>query len=118
MSQRWPVVAFRRLVVALVLCAAMAALAAPAVAELTLTVPNANERSADFAERICARDELCVRHGVMNCRRQSARVILCRIFDERDTQIQGRYQCNRQVRVSLDPKTRRRPITGIGDWHC
>jgi hypothetical protein len=88
------------------------------MAELTLPVGAAAERSADFAKRICARDEHCVRHGVMNCRRQSARVVLCRIFDERDTQIQGRYRCNRQVRVSLDPKTRRRPITGLGGWHC
>jgi hypothetical protein len=112
------VAAFRSLGVAFAACVAIAALAAPAGAELTLTVANASERSADFAERICARDELCVRHGVMNCRRQSARVVLCRIFDERDTQIQGRYQCNRQVRVALDPKTRRRPITGLGDWNC
>lgn len=110
--------ASRNFGIALALCAVLGALAAPAMGELTLTVGDAAERSADFAERICARDAHCVRHGVMNCRRQSARVVLCRIFDERDTQIQGRYLCNRQVRVSLDPKTRRRPITGLGGWHC
>jgi hypothetical protein len=112
------VLASRSFGIVVALCAVLAALAAPAMAELTLPVGDAAERSADFAERICARDEHCVRHGVMNCRRQSARVVLCRIFDERDTQIQGRYLCNRQVRVSLDPKTRRRPITGLGGWHC
>jgi hypothetical protein len=112
------VLACRSAAIAVATGALLVALAAPAAAMLTLPVEIAAQRSADFAARVCAHDEHCVRHGVMSCRRQSPRVVLCRIFDERDTQIQGRYACNRQVRVSLDPKTLRRPITGLGRWHC
>ena len=83
-----------------------------------LTVPQASERAERFAERTCTRDPHCVRHGVMNCRRQARRVVLCRIFDERKTRAQGKYRCHRLIRMSLDSRTRRKPVTGIGRWHC
>jgi hypothetical protein len=54
----------------------------------------------------------------MNCRRQGRNIALCRIFDERKTRVQGRYTCQRLVRVALDPATRRTPVTGLGSWHC
>jgi hypothetical protein len=105
------------LVTALALCVALGALAAPAAA-LKLEIDRATERSLDFAEGTCNRDHECVRSGVLNCRRQARMVVLCRIFDERRTRVQGRYRCERLIRLSLDPRTRRVPITGLGRWHC
>ena len=105
----------------LVAFALLAVLAIPpgsAAAGLKLSVESGAERSARFAERTCARDRNCVRHGVLNCRRQSRRVVLCRIFGERRTRTQGRYVCSRLIRVALDPATGRAPVTGLGRWHC
>jgi hypothetical protein len=107
----------RSLGAALLVCAALGALAGPAAA-LKLSVDRAADRSRDFAERTCARDKHCVRSGVLNCKRHSPKVVLCRIFDERKTRVQGRYRCERLIRLSLDPRTRRLPVTGLGDWHC
>ena len=106
------------LLVALALLAALAILPGSAAAGLKLSIDAGAERSARYADRTCARDPNCVRHGVLNCRRQSSRVVLCRIFGERKTRTQGRYVCNRLVRVALDPATGRAPITGLGRWHC
>jgi hypothetical protein len=112
-------IGLRRLLgVALAVSALLAALALPATASLRLTIPRAEKRSLDFAESTCRRDRLCIRYGVLNCRRQSPRVVLCRIFDERRTKVQGRYRCDRLIRLGLDPRTRRVPVTGLGDWHC
>ena len=83
-----------------------------------LSIDSATERSERFAERICDRDRNCIRHGVLNCNRQSPRVVLCRIFDERDTRVQGRYECSRLIRVALDPASGRVPVTGLGRWQC
>jgi hypothetical protein len=101
---------------ALLGCLALAVPSALAVSKLT--IPKARERSERFARRTCAHDGHCVRHGVLNCRRQGPRTVLCRIFDERATGAQGRYRCNRLIRVTLDPPSGRRPVTGIGRWHC
>ena len=119
MSRRWPSVASRSLTAAVALCAVAIALpVATSLAGPKLPIGTAAERSARFAERICKRDRNCVRHGVLNCRRQSRRVVICRIFDERDTRAQGRYECSRLIRVALDPASGRVPITGLGRWHC
>lgn len=108
-----------RSLAALVACAALLALpAASPAAGPELPIGAAADRSARFAERLCDRDRNCVRHGVLNCRREAARVVICRIFDERDTRAQGRYECNRLIRVGFDPATGRVPVTGLGRWHC
>jgi hypothetical protein len=107
----------RALAAALALVAALGALAGPAQA-LKLEIERARGRSLDFAERTCRRDPHCVRSGVRNCRRQARKVVLCRIFDERRTRVQNRYRCERLIRLALDPRTRRVPITGLGRWHC
>lgn len=109
--------AIRPLAAALVVAAAIA-LPIGAAASSKLSAERAAEKSAVFAERLCDRDRNCVRHGVLNCRRQSTRVVLCRIFDERDTRVQGKYRCQRMIRVALDPTTGRAPVTGIGPWRC
>ena len=109
--------AARPLAAGLALCAALGALAGPAMA-LRLTTDRAGDRSLDFAERTCNRDRLCVRFGVLNCKRQSRRVVLCRVFDERKTHVQGRYECSRLIRVALDPASGRVPVTGLGRWQC
>jgi hypothetical protein len=102
----------------LAILAAAALLAGPAGAALRLTIPAAEQRSENFAKSTCDRDRHCIRYGVMNCRREGLRVVFCRIFDERHTEIQGRYRCHRLIRLGLNPKTRRIPVTGLGDWHC
>jgi hypothetical protein len=112
-------VAFRSVILA---SAVLATLALPPAIALAggakLSIDAASERSARFAERICGRDRNCVRHGVLNCKRQSRRVVLCRVFDERDTRAQGRYECSRLIRVALDPASGRVPVTGLGRWQC
>jgi hypothetical protein len=104
---------------ALALCATIVLLAQPAAAlGLKLTIERAGDRSADFAARTCDRDEHCIAHGVLNCHRQGRHVVLCRIFDDRRTEVQGRYRCSRLIRLSLDPRSRRVPVTGLGHWQC
>jgi hypothetical protein len=103
---------------ALALCAVIAALALPASAAVKLPVELAAEKSFIFAKHTCAHDANCVRYGVLNCNRQSLHVVFCRIFDERNTPAQGKYECNRLIRVALDPNTYRIQVTGLGPWHC
>ncbi len=93
-------------------------MAAPATAAVKLPIATAADKAFLFAKRTCAHDKNCVRYGVTNCRRQSLHVVLCRIFDERSTESQGKYDCSRLVRVVLDPVTYRIVITGRGDWQC
>jgi len=108
----------RAVAAAAALLAACAAIAVPcALAASRLTVPAAAERSDSFAWRTCAHDKHCVAYGVLNCRRQGPRVVLCRIFDTRSTRVQGTYRCDRLIRVTLDPP-HRMSITGLGRWHC
>jgi hypothetical protein len=95
--------AARPLAAGLALCATLGALAGPAMA-LRLSMDRAGDCSLDFAERTCTRDKHCVRFGVLNCRRQSRHVVLCRIFDERRTPVQGKYRCERLIRLSLEPR--------------
>ena len=109
--------AARPLAAGLALCATLGTLAAPAMA-LRLTIDRAGDRALDFAERTCTRDKHCVRSGVLNCRRQSGHIVLCRIFDERKTPVQARYRCDRLIRMTLDPRSSRLPVTGLGRWHC
>lgn len=103
---------------AIALCAVLAVLALPATAAVKLPVEVAAEKSFVFAKRTCAHDRNCVRYGVLNCRRQSLHVVFCRIFDERSTVAQGKYECSRLIRVALDPYTYRIQVTGLGSWHC
>lgn len=91
--------------------------AAPASAGERLSIPAARERAGVFAERTCAHDESCHDAGVQNCRRQSERVVLCRIFDHRRTEEQGNFVCTRLIRLALTPGGRI-PVTGVGNWTC
>jgi hypothetical protein len=93
--------------------------AGPAAAgEVKLTIPRATERAGVFAESTCKQDASCVRSGVLNCDRKGDLVVHCRIFDERQTDAQGKYRCNREIRMVMDPETRRAPVNGLGRWHC
>lgn len=83
-----------------------------------LTIPRATERAANFAESTCRQDESCVRSGVLNCATKGDLVANCRIFDERHTDAQGNYRCNREIRIVMDRKTLRAPVNGLGRWRC
>jgi len=111
-------VASRSVILASAVLATLALQAGSALAGSKLSIDAAAERSARFADSTCDRDRNCVRHGVLNCKRQSRRVVLCRIFDERKTRAQGRYECSRLIRVALDPASGRVPVTGLGRWQC
>ena len=95
-------------------------MAAPIVARAgdRLSIPDARERAAEFAAQTCSHDESCANAGVQNCRRLRDRVVLCRIFDHRKTEIQGNFVCTRLVRLALQKQTRRTVVTGLGDWDC
>lgn len=107
----------RRYGISLAACAVLA-LPAPAAAATELPLPAASERAATHAKRTCDRDRSCTRHGVVSCRRQRTRVVLCRIFLGRSTEVQGQYRCTRQVRLEPVPGTRHAKVTGLGSWHC
>jgi hypothetical protein len=89
-----------------------------AAASDKLPISVARERAATYAENTCSHDKHCARSGVKGCRRQSDRVVICRIFDQRKTDEQGSFVCTRPIRLALDPQTRRVPVTGVGDWEC
>ena len=108
----------RRLLPLIVTAAVLFPLAPPAHAGAKLSIPAARERAAAYAESTCAHDRSCSGHGVRDCRRQSRRVVLCRIFDHRKTDEQGNFVCTRLVRLALDPRTHRIPVTGVGNWDC
>jgi len=103
---------------ALGVCGLLCVAGYAAAGEIKLTIPRASERAAVFAESTCERDRSCVRSGVLNCNRKGMLVVHCRIFDERHTDAQGNYRCNREIRMVMDPKTRRAPVNGLGRWHC
>lgn len=92
--------------------------AGTALGASSLTMESASQRSHEFARSTCDQDENCVGFGVLNCNRQRNRVVLCRIYDDRRTEAQGRYRCDRLIRLALDPRTGRTPVTGLGRWHC
>jgi hypothetical protein len=83
-----------------------------------LSIPDARERAAAFAERTCKHDDSCASSGVQSCRRLSPRIVLCRIFDHRKTEEQGNFVCTRLVRLALKLPSRRIPVTGVSDWSC
>lgn len=97
-------------VLAFVVCSAAVA------ARLPISV--AKERSAAFADHTCAHDKSCVESGVLNCRRQSRHIVFCRIFDRRKTEAQGGFVCSRLIRLALNPRSHRVPVTGISRWNC
>jgi hypothetical protein len=115
---RLPIGFSRLLGVFLALSVLLGGLVQPAAAAIKLSIRDAENKSLTFAKNTCARDKLCDDYGVLNCRRQSLHVVLCRIFDERHTEAQGRYRCDRLVRLAIDPDTHRIPVTGLGRWHC
>ncbi len=101
-------------------CAALLALASVPLATASdkLPISVARERAATYAQNTCSHDKHCARSGVKGCRRQSARVVICRIFDHRRTDEQGSFVCTRPIRLSKDPQTGRVPVTGVGEWDC
>jgi hypothetical protein len=106
-----------RVVAILALALSALALPSPAPAASPLTIAAAGERSLEFARRTCAHDRHCVRYAVLSCRREGGRVVVCRILDERDTRVQGKYRCERKIRVVArghGPV----PVTGLGPWRC
>jgi hypothetical protein len=108
----------RRLLGLLLAGAALFSFVSPASAGEKLSIPAARERAAAFAERTCAHDASCARSGVRNCRHQSDRVVLCRIFDHRKTDEQGNFVCTRLIRLALQLPSRKIPVTGVSDWDC
>lgn len=97
---------------------ALASLSPLAAVADGLSVSRAKERAAKYAENTCVHDKSCARAGVKSCRRQSAHIVLCRIFDHRKTEAQGRFVCTRLVRLAFDPRTHHVPVTGVSNWDC
>ena len=96
----------------------LATVAMPAVAAVKLPVQLAGNKAFAFAKHTCAHDVHCVKYGITNCNRQSLHVIICRMYNERSTPAQGRYACQKLVRVVLDPITYKIVVTGTSDWSC
>jgi hypothetical protein len=94
------------------------AVAMPAAAAVKLPAQLAGEKAFVFAKHTCAHDVHCVKYGITNCNRQSLHVVFCRMYVERSTPAQGRYDCQKLVRVALDPITYRILVTGTSAWNC
>jgi hypothetical protein len=106
------------LIAALVAVSISALLATTAVAHL-LTINAARTKAFYYAHRACNVDRYCDRYGVKTCRRQQAHVVICDIFNDRDTPAQGRYRCLRLVRIAYtSPYSHKPTITGFGNWRC
>lgn len=114
-----PSVIIRARALTLGVCSLLYVVSAPASAgAVKLTIPRATEKAGIFAESTCNQDDNCVRSGVLNCNRKGNLVVHCRIFDERHTDAQGNYKCNREIRMVMDADTHRAPVNGLGRWHC
>lgn len=106
------------------LCAFLAALvllatvAMPAAAAVKLPAKLAADKAFVYAKNTCAHDVNCVRYGITNCRRVSLHVVFCRMYVERSTAGQGEYDCQKLVRVALDPITYKVIVTGTSGWAC
>jgi opacity protein-like surface antigen len=104
--------------IALAAVAVGSVFAASAAAHL-LSINAASTKSFYYAKRACNVDPACDRYGVLNCRRQQAHVVICRVFNDRDTAAQGRYRCFRLVRVAYRyPGSHKPTITGFSRWNC
>src|SRR6201996_5013098 len=97
----------------------LGAVAMPVAAAVKLPVSTAANKAFVYAKHTCAHDVHCVKYGITNCRRISLHVVFCRMFNERSTAGQGRYACQKYVRVVLDPITYRSvvPATAGGASH-
>lgn len=105
--------------IAVAVLAALALIAVPALASgERLSIAKARERAHVYASSTCSHDESCASSGVQSCRRHSNRIVLCRIFDHRKTEDQGNFLCTRVVRLTLEPRTGKVPVTGVGSWDC
>ena len=97
------------------ICGALAANASAHV----LTIKAASTKSFYYANRACNSDPACDRYGVLNCSRQQVHVVICNIFNDRNTAAQGRYRCTRLVRVAYRTAYSTKPtLTGFGKWQC
>jgi hypothetical protein len=92
--------------------------AMPVAAAVKLPVHLAGDKAFIFAKHTCAHDVHCVKYGITNCRRGSLHVVFCRMYVERSTAAQGRYACQKYVRVALDPITYKILVTGTSKWAC
>jgi hypothetical protein len=96
----------------------LATVAMPAVAAVKLPAKLAGTKAFIYAKHTCAHDLHCVKYGITNCNRQTLHVVLCRMYVERSTAAQGRYACQKLVRVALDPISYRIVVTGTSPWNC
>ena len=109
----------KRLFCALLAAAVLlATVAMPVAAAVKLPAKLAGEKAFVFAKHTCAHDIHCVKYGITNCRRVSLHQVLCRMYVERSTPSQGRYACQKYVRVVLDPITYKVVVTGTSNWAC
>ena len=108
----------RRRLALLLAAAALLLNAAAASAGEKLSIPDARDRAAAYAEKTCEHDDSCAGFGVQNCRRLKDRVVLCRIYDHRKTEEQGNFVCTRLVRLALKLPSHKIPVTGVSDWDC
>jgi hypothetical protein len=105
-------------------CALLASLvllgtvAIPVAAATKLPVQAAGAKALVFAKHTCGHDVHCAKYGVTNCRRINLHAVDCRMFVERSTPFQGRYGCQKLVRVVLDPGTDKIVVAGTSSWTC
>jgi hypothetical protein len=96
----------------------LATVAMPVAAAVKLPVELAGDKAFVYAKHTCSHDVHCVKYGITNCARASLHVVGCRMYVERSTPVQGRYACQKLVRVVLDPITYRILVTGTSAWNC
>jgi hypothetical protein len=120
---RFPPVRGKRLICGLLAASILlAVLALPAVAAVKLSIEAARDKAELYAKHTCGHDPYCVEHGVTNCRRRGSHRVECGIYLKRSTPVQGRYQCEREVRLVLEPDPFRPVVanatTNTSSWTC
>jgi uncharacterized ParB-like nuclease family protein len=110
----------KRILIAVALAAvSVSAVAATNAFGHQLSIRAASTKSFYYAQAACRRDPACDRFGVETCFRQQVHVVICRVFNDRNTVAQGRYRCRRLVRIAYTTPSDRKPgITGFGRWQC
>src|SRR5262249_32816674 len=96
----------------------LGAVAMPVAAAVKSPAQPAGEKASVSAKHTFSHDTPCAKYGIPNCNRQGGHVVLCRIYVERSTRAQGRYACQKLVRVALAPIPYRIVVTGTTSWNC
>ena len=93
--------------------AILAVLACSAFGAVRLTIPVATQRGPT-SPPAPAQATTAASAGRHQLPATEPDIVFCRTYLKRNTRVQGGYECTRLIRLAIDPKTHRVPVTGVG----